>query len=303
MTDQRRHKLLLLDGSAVLFRSFYATAPYGQYMYNDEGIPTNAVNGFLRHLFLAVSHFKPTHLAVCWDTGEKTFRHELYPDYKGNRAEPPEELVPQFLLARKALEALAVPSIAKSGYEADDCLGTIASRVKEEAEVYILTGDHDLLQVLDDHVYVVLLKKGMGNYEVVSKDQFITERGYTPVHYIDIKAFPGDASDHYPGVYGIGPKTAKKLIREYGSVSGVLKNLHQLTPSQRKKIEKEREHLILSGKLAEIHCRVPVTFNLEDAKIQFQDAHFRERLKQLNIRGMTRILSLVEDQAPLGPVI
>jgi 5'-3' exonuclease len=289
------NKLLLVDGMALLFRAFYATSATGQFMYNDDGIPTNGVHGYLKHMFTAVNHFRPTHLAICWDMGSKTFRNEIYSDYKGNRGAPPEELVPQFDLAKEAAQAFSIPNIGVKGFEADDCLGTIAHQTKSAAKVLILTGDHDILQVLDDNVSVALLKKGYGNYDVQTKESFIEERGYHPRQFIDIKGLTGDTSDHYPGVRGIGPKTAEKLIKEFASVENILQSLHLLKPAQRNKIETDRESLILSTILAEIKLDVPLTFNITDARISFFEDSLYDELKQINIKGMTRILSMIKD--------
>ena len=147
------------------------------------------------------------------------------------------------------------------GFEADDCLGTIAHQVKSDCQVIILTGDQDILQVLDDNIFVALMKKGYGNYQVYSKNSFIEERGYTPRQFIDIKGLTGDPSDHYPGVRGIGPKTAEKLIHEFHSVENILQSLEKLKPAQRKKIESDREELIISKDLAEIKLDVPLLSN------------------------------------------
>ncbi|WP_042337928.1 5'-3' exonuclease [Bacillus andreraoultii] len=287
-------KLLLIDGMALLFRSFYATSYTGQFMYNDEGIPTNGVNGFLRHLFTAVNHFQPTHVAVCWDMGKKTFRNELYPDYKGNRPAPPSELIPQFDLAKEVTGAFSIPNIGVPGFEADDCLGTIASEMKNKAEVVIVTGDHDILQILDNHISVALLKKGIGHYDVETKESFIEEHGYHPQQFIDVKGLTGDTSDFYPGVRGIGPKTAERLIRDFHSVENILDSLHMLTPGQRKKIEKDRDSLILSKILAEIKLDVPLEFNIEDARISFFSEDLEDNLRRLDIKGMSRILTMIE---------
>ncbi|WP_072136197.1 5'-3' exonuclease [Bacillus kwashiorkori] len=293
MADKRN--LLLIDGMALLFRAFYATAATGQFMYNDAGTPTNAVNGFLKHLFLAVNHFRPTHIAVCWDMGSKTFRNDLYPDYKGNRGAPPEEMIPQFDLAKDTVAAFGITNVGVVGFEADDVLGTIANLSREEADVVILTGDQDILQVLDDGIDVALLKKGFGNYELVTKEMFIAERGYEPKQFIDVKGLTGDTSDNYPGVKGIGPKTAEKLIREFSSIDKLLQSLHLLTATQRKKIEADKDLLVLSKTLAEIKLDVPLSFSLQDAKINFSDTVNVPLLKKLDIKGMSRILPMIED--------
>lgn len=216
-------------------------------------------------------------------------------EYKGNRSAPPEELIPQFDLAKDATAAFAIPNIGVTGYEADDCLGTIAHQVKDEAEVIILTGDRDILQVLDDNITVALMKKGYGNYEVQTKERFIEERGYHPRQFADVKGLTGDTSDHYPGVKGIGPKTAEKLILQFQTVDNILASLDELKPGQRKKIEADRELLILSRKLAEIKLHVPLTFNLNDAKISFFEDHLHERLNTINIKGITRILDMIKE--------
>ena len=257
--------LLLVDGMALLFRAYYATAVTGQFMINSKGVPTNAVQGFLNHMLTAVRHFEPSHVAVCWDMGSKTFRNELYPDYKANRSEAPLEMMPQFDLAKEAVEAFDIPNIGVAGFEADDCIGTIARTAASESRVFILTGDQDMLQLLDDRISVILLRKGYGNYEVHDSSSFFEWKGITPQQMVDLKALMGDTADNYPGVKGIGEKTALKLLIEYGSIEGILENLAALSKGQRTKIETEIEMLRLCRSLAEIKCDVPVSCPLTDS--------------------------------------
>ena len=257
--------LLLVDGMALLFRAYYATAVTGQFMINSKGVPTNAVQGFLKHMLTAVRHFEPSHVAVCWDMGSKTFRNELYPDYKANRSEAPLEMMPQFDLAKEAVEAFDIPNIGVAGFEADDCIGTIARTAASESRVFILTGDQDMLQLLDDRISVILLRKGYGNYEVHDSSSFFEWKGITPQQMVDLKALMGDTADNYPGVKGIGEKTALKLLIEYGSIEGILENLAALSKGQRTKIETEIEMLRLCRSLAEIKCDVPVSCPLTDS--------------------------------------
>ncbi|KLT17466.1 5'-3' exonuclease [Neobacillus vireti] len=285
---------MLVDGMALLFRAFYATAVSGQFMINSKGIPTNGIHGFVKHLFTAVSSFKPTHLAVCWDMGSKTFRTELFADYKGNRGEAPVELIPQFDLVKEVVESFDIPNIGLAGFEADDCIGTIAKQTKDYAHVSILTGDQDILQLLDDNISVILLKKGYGNYLVHTPETFFEEKGITPRQMIDLKALMGDPSDNYPGVKGIGEKTALKLLQEYEHVEGIISNLDRLSKSNKTKIERDLEMLHLSRMLAEIKCDVPVSCALEEAGLRIKREKAENKLMEMELRGLQRLLPLGE---------
>jgi 5'-3' exonuclease len=285
---------MLVDGMALLFRAFYATAVSGQFMINSKGIPTNGIHGFVKHLFTAVSSFKPTHLAVCWDMGSKTFRTELFSDYKGNRGEAPVELIPQFDLVKEVVDSFDIPNIGLAGFEADDCIGTIAKQTKDYAHVSILTGDQDILQLLDNNISVILLKKGYGNYLVHTPETFFEEKGITPRQMIDLKALMGDPSDNYPGVKGIGEKTALKLLQEYEHVEGIISNLDRLSKSNKSKIERDLEMLHLSRILAEIKCDVPVSCALEEAGLRIEREKAVNKLIEIELRGLQRLLPFDE---------
>lgn len=288
---------MLVDGMALLFRAFFATAVTGQFMINSKGVPTNAVNGFVKHFFTAISSFKPSHVVVCWDMGSKTFRNELFADYKANRGEAPVELIPQFDLVKEVVESFDVPNIGMKGFEADDCIGTIAVQAKDVANVSILTGDQDILQLIDDHISVILLKKGFGNYLVHNKDTFYEEKGIRPRQMIDLKAFMGDPSDNYPGVKGIGEKTALKLLQQYEHVDGVVKNLDQLTKSQKAKIELDLEMLYLSRQLAEIKCDVPVQYDLEQAVFKLDQQKVLDKFNEVEMKGLHRFIDFEKELA------
>ncbi len=290
MEKDRNSTLMLVDGMALLFRAFYATAVTGQFMINSKGLPTNGVHGFIKHFITAISTFKPTHTAVCWDMGSKTFRTEMFNLYKANRPEAPVELVPQFELVKEVVESLDVPNIGLPGYEADDCIGTIAKTITDVDTVSILTGDKDILQLIDDRISVILLQKGYGNYLVHNRDTLFAEKGITPEQIIDLKAFMGDPSDNYPGVRGIGEKTALKLLQDHGDVDGVIANLDQLTKSQRTKIEADMEMLHLSRQLAEIKCDVPVECNLKDALCRFDREKAIAKFQEVELKGLHRFL-------------
>ena len=288
---------MLVDGMALLFRAFYATSVTGQFMINAQGVPTNAVNGFVKHFFTAVSSFKPSHVVVCWDMGSKTFRNEIFEGYKANRGEAPVELIPQFDLVKEVVESFDVPNIGISGYEADDCIGTIAVQAKSEANISILTGDQDILQLIDDHISVILLKKGFGNYLVHNSQTFYEEKGILPKQMIDLKALMGDPSDNYPGVKGIGEKTALKLLQQYEHVDGIVENLNALTKSQKLKIESDLDMLYLSRRLAEIKCDVPIQYDLEKAKLNLNHEKVLNKFNEVGMKGLQRFLEIEQKYA------
>ncbi|MCM3091233.1 MULTISPECIES: 5'-3' exonuclease [unclassified Cytobacillus] len=295
--NENKPSLLLVDGMALLFRAYFATAISGQFMINSKGIPTNGVYGFVKHFLTAVSSFNPSHVAVCWDMGSKTFRTEMFGAYKANRPEAPIELVPQFDLVKEVVDAFDVPNIGLEGFEADDCIGTIAKKASQEADVLILTGDQDMLQLLDDNISVILLQKGYGNYLVHTRETFYEEKGITPKQMIDLKAFMGDTSDNYPGVKGIGEKTALKLLQQFEHIEGVLENLEQLTKGQRAKIEQDLEMLHLSRQLAEIKCDVPVECPLDLAQFKMNREKVIEKFTEVEFRGLHRFLDVKKEYA------
>lgn len=294
---QASSHIMLVDGMALLFRAFYATAITGQFQFNSKGIPTNAVSGFLKHMLTAVSSFNPSHLAVCWDMGSKTFRSELYQDYKGNRGEAPIELIPQFDLVKEVVASFDIPNIGLAGYEADDCIGTVAKALKDDMKVSILTGDQDILQLLEENISVILLKKGFGNYQVHTPDSFYEEKGITPRQMIDLKGLMGDPSDNYPGVKGIGEKTALKLLQQFESIDGILQNLNDLSKSHRTKIEQDLDMLHLSRTLAEIKCDVPVSCSISDSELRYNRSKVINMLDEIELKGIHRYLAEEKEYA------
>jgi len=285
-----KNKILIVDGMALLFRAFFATAMSGYYMVNSKGVPTNAIHGFVKHLFTAVNTHQPTHVICCWDMGSVTYRNEIFADYKANRGEPPVELIPQFDLVKEVVDELNIPNIGLAGYEADDCIGTLTKELSLESEVMILTGDQDILQLLDKNVTVALLKKGYGNYAIYDESVFFEEKGIRPKQMVDLKALMGDTSDNYPGVKGIGEKTALRLLQTHETIEGILDNLPVLTKGQRQKIESDLEMLHLSRKLAAIHCEVDVCCSLEDAILNINQERMLAKFKELELRNLDNIL-------------
>lgn len=283
-------RLLLVDGMAILFRAYFATAYGGSVRRTSAGLPVNAVHGFVRYFMDAVSRFKPTHVICCWDMGSQTFRTEQFTGYKSNRPDAPDDLIPQFDLVKEVVASFNVPNVGTAGFEADDCIGTLAARHKEDADVVIVTGDHDMLQLVDNRVSVAIMKKGIGNYMVYTPDSLMEERGLTPPQIIDVKGLMGDTSDNYPGVKGIGEKTAYKLIQEHGSIEGLLDNLHALTKSVRAKIEADLDMLHLSRDLARIRCDAPIAMELADCCWSYDRVLVLNKFEELEFGGLAKLI-------------
>lgn len=288
-------KVLLVDGMALLFRGFFATAFRGNFMKTSKGIPTNGIHQFLRYMLNAISMFQPTHVICCWDMGSKTFRNEIFPPYKANREAPPEELVPQFTLIKEVMEAFQIPNVGLENYEADDCIGTLAKKYQEEIDVLILTGDQDMLQLVDEHINVAIMKKGLSNYDVFTVENFHEKTGIYPHQVIDVKALMGDSADNYPGVKGIGEKTAMKLIQEYHTIEKLLENVNQLTNSIRTKLQRDLNMLHISRKLAEIKCDLPIHCDLEEAERKFEPIKIEAKLEELEFKNIARLLAVTAE--------
>ena len=254
-------KILLIDGMALLFRHFFATSLHKQFMRNSSGTPTNGVQGFIRHVFTAINEIQPTHVAVCWDMGKSTFRNDMFDGYKQNRPAPPDELIPQFDYVKEVSNQFGFVNIGVQNFEADDVIGTLAEAYSEQNQVYIVTGDRDILQCINPNVEIWLTKKGFNIYNRYTLNRFQSEYGLNPSQLVDVKAFMGDTADGYSGVKGIGEKTAIKLIQNHGSVESIIAALEQLTPGQRNKIEADMDNLKLSKTLAKIHTEVPLNTN------------------------------------------
>ncbi|MBB6669690.1 5'-3' exonuclease [Cohnella nanjingensis] len=255
-------KILIVDGMALLFRAYFAQNY--DFRRTADGTPTNAIYGFTQYLFDAINTFEPSHVICCWDMGSKTFRTDLYVGYKANRPEAPMELIPQFSLVKEIVAAMGIPNIGIEGYEADDCIGSLSRRLCADGHVFVLTGDQDMLQLVSDRIHVVIMKKGRSNYAVYDLVYLKTEKGILPHQVVEMKGLTGDTSDNYPGVKGIGEKTALKLLLEFESIDGILENLDSLSQNIKSKIENDLEMLHLSRTLARIHDDVPIECNLEE---------------------------------------
>ena len=255
----------LIDGSGYIFRAYYALPPLSR---KSDGLPTGAVNGFCTMLYKLLedsrsdaSKNKPTHFVVIFDSARKNFRNEIYKDYKANRSEAPEDLVPQFEYIRKSVDAFNVTSAEMLNYEADDLIATYTDQIiKKGAKVTIVSADKDLMQLVKPGVrlYDPMKSRVLGNKEV--KEKF----GVEPNKVVDVQALAGDSSDNVPGVPGIGIKTAAELINKYKSLETLLEKAHEIPQNKRREtILKNKNKAILSRKLVELKNDVPVKQKIE----------------------------------------
>lgn len=263
-------KLYIIDGANYLYRAFYAIRP----LSNSKGLPTNALYGFTQMLLSVTRQAQPDYVVVAFDRKEPTFRDEMYSEYKANRKEPPEDLVPQFPYVQKIVEALNIPGISLAGFEADDIMGTLAQLASPDLKVVLLSGDKDLMQLINDHVSILDTMKE----RFIHREEVIEKFGVPPEQVIEVLALMGDSSDNVPGVKGVGPKTASQLIQQFGSVAGVYENISQVKGAVQQKLMTDRANAELSRQLVTIKCDVPLSSGLHDWTVR--EPH-REKLREL----------------------
>lgn len=255
-------KLVLIDGHAILHRAYHALPPT---FTNKEGVSTNAVYGFTTMLLRVLTDLKPDYLVVAFDLPQPTFRSQQYTAYQAKRPEMQGNLVEQIPLVHELLETLKVEHFEVGGYEADDVIGTLARQAK--GETVIVTGDRDMLQLVDKNTKVCVPVKGLAETKTYDEKLIEEEFGVKSSQWVDVKALKGDASDNYPGVRGIGPKTAQDLIAKYKTLEEVYKNLGKLEPKVAKKLAEGAESAGMGKKLATIVTDVPVHLDLEKADV------------------------------------
>lgn len=280
MTKLNQH-LVLIDGYGFLFRAFHALPP----LIRSDGINVGAVFGFTSMLTKIILEFSCSHLAVVFDSGGKTFRHDIFPEYKSHRPPAPEELIPQFPLVREAVSALNIDILQKQGFEADDLIATYAKQASNSGiKVTIISSDKDLMQLIDDNIslYDPLKSKPIKAEQV--KEKF----GVRPDQVVDILALMGDSADFVPGVPGIGPKTAAELINKYNDLAGIYENIDELPSSKRKESLINNKNLaFLSQKLVILDDQVQLEQQLDDLRIKIAHVDkFKEFLEMNNFRSL-----------------
>ena len=261
-------ELMLIDGHSILNRAFYAIPP----LTAPDGTPTGAIYGFLNILFKFIDEEKPNKLIVAFDRSEPTFRHEKYKEYKGTRKSMDHDLRVQVPLIKDVLKSMNITIAEKPGYEADDIIGTLSKRMSANGEkVVIVSGDKDLLQLLDDNITMKNPKTRAGKTTVdtYTPAELYEEYGVTPEEFVDLKALMGDTSDNIPGAKGIGPKTAMPLIAEYHTVENLLDHIDDIkSKSTAKKLTESKDNIILSKFLAKIDVDAPIETDIDGAKLE-----------------------------------
>ncbi|HEM6182790.1 TPA: DNA polymerase I [Streptococcus suis] len=268
----KKNKLLLIDGSSVAFRAFFALYNQIDRFKNANGLHTNAIYGFNLMLDHMMKRIEPTHILVAFDAGKTTFRTEMYADYKAGRAKTPDEFREQFPFIRQMLDAMGIQHYELAQYEADDIIGTLdkmAERTDIPFDVTIVSGDKDLIQLTDENTVVEISKKGVAEFEEFTPAYLMEKMGITPVQFIDLKALMGDKSDNIPGVTKIGEKTGLKLLTEFGSLDGIYENIDSMKASKMKEnLIADKEKAFLSRTLATIDTNAPIEIGLDDIVYQ-----------------------------------
>lgn len=294
-------KLFLLDAYALIYRAHFAFIK--RPLINSKGFNVSAIQGFVSTLWDVLQKEKPSHIAVAFDMPALTFRHEMYEPYKANREEQPEDITLSIPIIKNIVKAFNIPVVEKAGFEADDVIGTLAKQAEKEGfQVYMMTPDKDYAQLVTDKVFLykpARMGKGIdifGVQEVLDKWQVQSTE-----QIIDLLGLQGDAVDNIPGVRGVGPKTAVKLLAQYGTIENILKNTHELKGKQRERMENDKDAALLSKKLATIKTDVDVTFDAESYKhSEYNYDKLLEYFKELEFRTLTKRIIYLQQKGQQG---
>ncbi len=286
------NKLFLLDAYALIYRAYYAFIRNPR--INSKGQNTSAVFGFVNTLEEILRKENPTHIAVVFDSPLPSFRHIKYEEYKAQREPTPEDIKASIPIIKEILQAYNIPILEIPGYEADDVIGTIAKKMAtQKVNVYMMTPDKDYVQLVDDHIFIYKPRYGNNDFDILDKEKVLEKYSLShPMQMIDMLALMGDTSDNIPGCPGIGPKTAQKLLKEFGSVENILNNTDKLKGAIKNKIEENKDRILFSKFLATIKTDVPIEVKIEDFKRKEIDEEALKRIfKELEFRSLlTRVL-------------
>ena len=287
--------LILIDGNSLMYRAFYALP----ILSTDDGTYTNAVYGFLSMMLKAIEDEEPSHIAVAFDVKEKTFRNDMYAEYKAGRKPMPDELLPQFDTIKSLLSSMDIKTIGMSGYEADDIIGTLSSMAHDKSiKTKIITGDRDAFQLINGDVEVMLTKKGISEIESYNNKKLIEQYSFGADKMVDLKGLMGDTSDNIPGIPSVGEKTAIKLLAQYGSLDGVLEHADEIKGKLGEKVRENRGLAEMSRELARIKRDIPMKFTLDALK--FVTESVKNALPELKTLKLNTILKKVEQMTGTG---
>ena len=294
-----KKKLFLLDGFALIFRAHFSYIK--RPLINSKGVNTSAVQGFTNVLWSIIQKEKPTHIAVALDPPGGTFRNEMYPEYKGNREETPDDIKIAIPLIIEVIKALNVPILLVKNYEADDVVGTVAKQAEKEGfEVFMMTSDKDYAQLVSENIYMYKPARSGNDVEILGVPEVLEKWNIQRVEQvIDVLGLQGDAVDNIPGIPGIGAKTAQKLLAKYDSVENLIANAHELKGKQKEKVIQFADQGILSKQLATIDLNVPIQFDAEACKVsEVNRERVSQLFKELEFRSLTkRILGVQADES------
>lgn len=288
-------KLLIIDGNAIIHRAFHAIPM----LATSSGQPTNAIYGFCSMIMNLLIKERPEYIVITYDRKGKTFRDDLYTEYKATRTKAPQELYDQMPLIKDVMRAFNIPQFEVDGFEADDIIATITHKMKSEPEIhcYIATGDRDAFQLITKSVSVITPKSGFKEYATYTPEKVKEEFGITPEQFCDYKTLRGDTSDNIPGVPGIGEKIATDLLKKYETIDGILNHLSELSPAIAKKMTEGKESLEMSRKLVTLKYDVPVEFDLEECTTHNFDVSEITRLFDgYEFRSLVRKLGELESK-------
>ncbi|HBG79377.1 MAG TPA: DNA polymerase I, partial [Porphyromonadaceae bacterium] len=296
-----KQKLFLLDAYALIYRAYYAFIKNPR--VNSKGQNTSAIFGFVNTLEEVLKKENPSYIAVAFDPPGPTFRHTEFEAYKAQREATPEDIKASVPLIKKILEAYNIPVLEKEGFEADDVIGTLAKKAdKDKFDVYMMTPDKDYGQLTEQHVFIYKPKYGSNEFEILDDKKVMEKyRVSHPSQVIDLLGLMGDTSDNIPGCPGVGPKTAEKLLEEFGSVENLLENSDKLKGTLRTKIEENKEQILFSKFLATIRTDVPIETSIESLKRkELNETAIKEIFEELEFRTLINRVLKIEPQKPIG---
>ncbi len=288
-----KKRLVLVDGSSYLYRAYYALPP----LTSPKGKPTGAIYGFIRMIASLMKELSPEYIAVVFDLPGKTFRHEKYQEYKANRKETPDDLKVQIPEIKKLIKLWGIKILEIPGYEADDIIATLAKKGEKEGfEVIIVTPDKDMMQLVDEDIKIL----NPVNNEIFDREKVKEKYGVYPEQFVEYLAMIGDTVDNIIGVKGVGPKTAEKLLNEYGSIENIYKHLDKLKPKLKEAFLEAKDRLKENIFLIKLKTDVPLNISIEELKKGKADLQkLKEEFEELGFKSLVKDLHKVKKEEPV----